>query len=67
MVIAEVTIVIITVTTIKIIITIIIIIIIITIIIMGSNYVYCFPFFSFCQKMLFYPAYVGPQLFSNNW
>ena len=66
MVIAEVTIVIITVTTIKIIIITIIIIIII-IIIMGSNYVYCFPFFSFCQKMLFYPAFVGPQLFSNNW
>ena len=65
MVIAEVTIVIITVTTIKIII--ITIIIIIIIIIMGSNYVYCFPFFSFCQKMLFYPAFVGPQLFSNNW
>ena len=64
MVIAEVTIVIITVTTIKII---IITIIIIIIIIMGSNYVYCFPFFSFCQKMLFYPAFVGPQLFSNNW
>ena len=63
MVIAEVTIVIITVTTIKI----IIITITIIIIIMGSNYVYCFPFFSFCQKMLFYPAFVGPQLFSNNW